>query len=1162
MLAEPAFVGREQELAQLEHHLKLAIEGKGSTIFVSGEAGTGKTRLTTEFLNRAKKQGATVLTGWCLSNAAVPYFPFFEAFSAYFTREPSQETEGAIDVTSWLKGPSQADKAGKPQTFSPQVWKDQTFAAVAKTLATISAGKPIILFIDDVHWADSASLALIHYIARAISCERILLLATFRSEQLAPDTEGRPHPLVETLRLIRREDLFKEIKLSSLSQTGVSELAKGMLDGDLQQQFAEKLTEESQGNPLFVVESLRMLHERNGLIRDRDQWRLTSDEIGIPVKIKDIVLQRLGALSRNQRRVLEAASVIGEKFSIELLASLLSQDSLEVIETLDVVQKDTSLVLSEGELYRFDHGRSRDAIYDEISIGLKRGYHSKLAEKLESTSEKGKLALSEIAHHYAQAGNKEKAAKYALAAGQDALSRWSNIEAMKHFSYVVQVVGEDHEWVEERCSALEGLGDAFRANSMFKEAARTYENLANNTEKDKVRLRAFRKAMDSAFQYSDFAYLMELVKKAEPYAAADRLENARVLFSRARAFHLQSKFPEAIRDMEVAMQVFEEEYSLWDIAANLIGLGGHHAARGMLKEGRAESLRSVALFEELEDFREEMEAGWVAGMGLAREGLLHEALEVLAKVIEIDEKMRMGDYLRLVYANRYSSDCFVSMGNFKEALLYSLKALELSKKTDSLMAHGVVYSSLTQLYTILGEMKQAEEYFKKLMKLPPEILFHGLLFGKLAMAIYFAGKHQWDESNKVFREFRERSLNLGRAGPGAGLGVELYARRLQVWSLEKQGCHEEARIQLEECQRIRRQVDESFEHADLQAHLMIRRQAVVGEEREMRLDLVNIGRKPALIVKIENVLPDGFKVAGLPSWCSLENGNIEMKNREIGAFQVESVKLILKSLKAGTFTLNPQAVYVDDLGKTQTCNLQPVTIIADLPAAQERVEGKLSSGFPDLDRLLLGGIPENYAVILTSPSSDERELLIKKFLTAGAKNGETVFYVTTETSNGKFLAEQFPSNFYLFVCNPQADTVIPNLPNVFKLKGVESLTEIDIALTKAFRSLNPAEVGARRACIEIVSDVLLQHRVVTTRKWLSGLLPSLKSKGFTTLAVIDPQMHPQEELQAILGLFEGELRVTEKETAKGPEKTLRVRKLYNQKYLENVLPLLKEKLDA
>ena len=140
--------------------------------------------------------------------------------------------------------------------------------------------------------------------------------------------------------------------------------------------------------------------------------------------------------------------------------------------------------------------------------------------------------------------------------------------------------------------------------------------------------------------------------------------------------------------------------------------------------------------------------------------------------------------------------------------------------------------------------------------------------------------------------------------------------------------------------------------------------------------------------------------------------------------------------------------------------------------------------------------------------------------------------------------------------------MVKNLPNVFKLKGVECLTDIDIALVKAFRMLDASQSGPKRACVEITSDVLLQHHAVVTRKWLSALLPDLKSKGFTTLAVVNPHMHPQEEVQAILGLFEGEIRVSEKETDKGPEKILRIKRLYNQRYLENDLVLIREKLES
>jgi hypothetical protein len=191
--------------------------------------------------------------------------------------------------------------------------------------------------------------------------------------------------------------------------------------------------------------------------------------------------------------------------------------------------------------------------------------------------------------------------------------------------------------------------------------------------------------------------------------------------------------------------------------------------------------------------------------------------------------------------------------------------------------------------------------------------------------------------------------------------------------------------------------------------------------------------------------------------------------------------------------------------------------------------------------------------VLTSPSCNERDLVIKSFLEAGAKNGEVTFYVTIDPSLAKALAEEFPSSFYLFVCNLQADTIVRDSPNIFKLKGVENLTDISIALTSAMRKLDPSSKGPRRICISLVSDALLQHHAVQTRRWLTSLITELKSNGFTTLAIVDPQMHPPEELHAILGLFDGEINIYEK----GAEQFLKIKRMSDQKYLDDELLLKK-----
>jgi KaiC/GvpD/RAD55 family RecA-like ATPase len=220
---------------------------------------------------------------------------------------------------------------------------------------------------------------------------------------------------------------------------------------------------------------------------------------------------------------------------------------------------------------------------------------------------------------------------------------------------------------------------------------------------------------------------------------------------------------------------------------------------------------------------------------------------------------------------------------------------------------------------------------------------------------------------------------------------------------------------------------------------------------------------------------------------------------------------------------------------------------------------QVSTGIADLDKLLCGGVRSGSAVVLTSPSCSERESLIKSFLKTGVEKGEVIFCVTIDPSVATALAEEFPSNFYLFICNPQVDAIVKEAPKIFKLKGAENLTDISIALTSAIRKLDPMLKGPRRICIGIVSDVLLQHHAVQTRRWLTSLITELKSNGFTTLVTLNPQMHPSQELQAILDLFEGEINLYEKETEKGSEKFLKIKRMSNQEHLDDELLLTRDR---
>ena len=1154
-LAEPPLAGREQELEELQQCLDLVAEGKGSTVLVSGEAGSGKTRLVNEFLQSAKqKTEVTILTGICVSNAAAPYLPFVEAFDSYFSQKESQQTQNVMaEIGAWLSGAKQTVESRKYGKIDAQAWKDLTFATVTKSLFALSVNEPVILLIEDLHWADSASLSLLHFAARRLRSERILLLATFRCEELTTNAEGQTHPLAEELRLMKREGLFTEIKLPNLNQACVNEIAENMMGGKVNPELAAKLSQESRGNALFVVESLRMLSERGNLYQEHDEWHLTVDTLGIPDKFKDVILRRVSLLKFKERRVLDAASVIGEKFDVELLAVVLGQDSLEVLETLNMISRSTSLVNVEESFFRFDHAKSRQAIYEEIPLPLKRGYHSRVAEKLESAPKSGRLLFSEIAYHYAQSGNEKKAIEFALVAGQDALARFSNAEAIKHFTYVVEKVSDAPESAETKKTALEGLGDAYSANCKFTKALEVFERLAKS-EVGEVKLRAYRKAMEMVV-IGDFgrARLMELSRKAEPYVASDRLEGARI--------HLGGG--NTLEDYEAAIEIFMEEYSLPDLAKALPKLGMALLSSGQYGKGVGAYLRAISLWEEIGDLHQLLDTVYLAGHFFYSSGLgevfFQETWDLFSRAAQIGEKI--GNY-GIIATSRLGLGVLAEYrGRLEEAISHLLKTFEISELTDAQYTKNMrLRAVLARQYAKLGDLKRAEE-FLQIAKTPPTILPSDTALDRqqaiwviMAQAALSAANSNWKEADQYFEKCLEKAKGLP---PSTKLAVRLdYA-----WALDKQGRNEEAKLMLEERNQILKEIEKGFVSVNVQASLMAPRLVMAGEDFEVRLDLVNVSKKAGSLVGVDSLFPPGFEVTDPPANCSLKNGYADMEGRRINPFQVVTVKLKLKTSNADTFELSPQVSYIDETGENKTCTPDPISItVQPSKPSYEILPGRISMGVEELDALLFGGIPERCAVALTSPSTDEREMIIKKFLEKGATAGEITFDITEEIAHKKVIADEYPSNFYLLVCNPQADKIVQSAPNVFKLKGVENLTDIDIALAKAFRTLNPSTACGGRICIEIVSDILLQHHAINTRRWLSALLPTLEAKGFTILGVVDPEIHPPEELKAVLSVFDGEIRVTEKESPEGTKLTIKVRKLVNQKYLESEIFLSKEKL--
>ena len=449
--AEPALVGRDHEIEQLTRYLHSALNGKGSTVIISGEAGVGKTRLVNEFLNLANKKRTRVLAGWCLSEANIPYFSFREAFNNYLSSMSNAKKKSVIlkqlRTTGWFEDQDLTQERRKHELYlTPQIERDRTFEAASRVLLQLSAKEPLILFLDDLHWADPLSLALLHYLSRECRNSRLLVIGTYRSEELAHINGESPHPLEETMFSMRREDLLTEMELARLRRNDIPKLLKSIFRSSLNEQFEEKLFEETEGNPFFAIEMLNMLADE-GYISERDgHWILTGpmERIGIPSKVHEVITRRVARLDRGKRKLLDIAAVCGNPFTPNILSRILTVDLADVLQMLAEVERKHRLIRSIDSEFEFTHHKIREVIHSGLSAELRRIYHLRIAHCLEEVLARQVTDgyMADMVLHSIEGGVSEKAFEYLLKLGEKAASIHADEQAIDYLNKALKTAQE------------------------------------------------------------------------------------------------------------------------------------------------------------------------------------------------------------------------------------------------------------------------------------------------------------------------------------------------------------------------------------------------------------------------------------------------------------------------------------------------------------------------------------------------------------------------------------------------------------------------------------------------------------------------------------------------------------------------------------------------
>ncbi len=468
-------VGRAAEMDSLLRAYRTASRS-GCFFALQGEAGIGKTRLAQEFMDQIISQGGLCLSAHCYEGEeSLPFGPLVEVLRAAYNLPQANDRLAGI-APAWLAEAARltpdsrlpGPPAGASDTPAAQLHFLEGLCQTLNGLCGASAGRPLnVLFFDDVHWADSATLDLLAYLVRRLPGSGIFLLVSWRAD-LVPTENGLRRLLADA----RRSGYGGDLNLARLPLEAVRELLTASLAARAEPgllsvpALAEQLYQESEGLPFILVEYLENLADQA-----RPDWAL-------PQSVRDLIHARLDSVDETSRQLLTTAAVLGRSFEYEILRQASGRSEMETIGGLEtllrrgLVQERPTIAQPGEVLYDFSHEKLRRLVYEETSLARRRLLHLRVAEALAARLRQQRENAAQVAHHYQQAGQLDQAAVYFAQAGESARALYANQAAIAHFQNALA------------CGHLrpaelhEALGDLFTLTGQYQSALMSYETAA------------------------------------------------------------------------------------------------------------------------------------------------------------------------------------------------------------------------------------------------------------------------------------------------------------------------------------------------------------------------------------------------------------------------------------------------------------------------------------------------------------------------------------------------------------------------------------------------------------------------------------------------------------------------------------------------------------
>ena len=652
------FVGREREVGELTAALEDALSGRGRIIMLVGEPGIGKTRTAAELATVAEKRGGQALWGTCHEEEGTPaYWPWVQAIRSYVRRQDGETLAtqmglGAADLAEMVSDirVKLPDLEPRP-AIEPQQARFRLFDSVASFLKSAANSQPLILVLEDLHWADKPSLALLEFIARELGDARLVVMGTYRNVELS-----RQHPLSQTLGELVRGPRFQQVVLRGLATGDVGRLIRVTTGTEPRDDFVEAMVDRTEGNPFFVTEVVRLLSEEGmltpGDLRSGQGWARL-----IPQGVRLLIGRRLGHLSEECNQALSIASVIGREFGLEQVhrltddLSAVSGQALSEDRVLEVLEEATaSGVLEEVEgavgRYRFSHALIQQTLAGELSTTRRVRLHARVAAVLEQLyGDDAEANAPELAHHFAEAEaslGPEKLVHYSRIAGEQALAVYAWEEALAHFQRAL-AARESQPTDAESAAALAGLGRAQAATLERGQLQEAVESLRRAFDYYAQMGDGLRAVGTMLFHFPDVhgvKGLADLTQRAARLAPPDSRETG-YLLSRYGMFVSFEK-----GDYKAAQEAFDRALHIArrekDSALEMQTLASAATVDYLhlhFQESLEKGLRAIELAQQMDDLQAQFEAREVMSLVLTMTGEPEDVPVHASEAVALAEKL-------------------------------------------------------------------------------------------------------------------------------------------------------------------------------------------------------------------------------------------------------------------------------------------------------------------------------------------------------------------------------------------------------------------------------------------------------------------------------------------------------------------------------------------